>query len=127
MAKRKRFTIQTESTSQTPTSDNPIPQDPTSANSLTQAPIVAHSLHQNTTSANSLTQAPSSSNSLPQAPINSSPNEGSSYATMNVSSPVDSSSNDEIPQQSHRPRQHVGRESPSHWTVDAIGTYIVFY
>jgi hypothetical protein len=127
MAKRKRFTIPTESTSQAPTSDNPLPQDPTSANSLTQAPSVAHSLPQNTTPANSLTQAPSSSNSLPQAPINSSPIEGSSYATTNVSSPVDSSSNDEIPQQSQRPRQHVGRESPSHWTVDAIGICIVFY
>lgn len=83
-------------------------------------PNPATSSSQAPTTANSLPQAPTSANLLPQNPTNSStPVEGSS-------TPVDSSSTDEIPQQSQPSRKHVCRESQTHWTVEAIGTCIVF-
>ncbi|KAJ1440762.1 putative transposase, Ptta/En/Spm, plant [Sesbania bispinosa] len=39
---------------------------------------------------------------------------------MNTTPPIDSSLPTENPQQSETPRQHVGRESSSYWTVHAI-------
>ncbi|KAJ1393757.1 hypothetical protein SESBI_34719 [Sesbania bispinosa] len=62
-----------------------------------------------------------SSPSVEAQPHDPSPtNETSSHATMNTTLPVDSSLPTENPQQSETPRQHVGRESSSYWTVHAI-------
>jgi hypothetical protein len=91
---------------------NPLPQAPPqgsiSTNSLPQAPP------QGSSSTNSLPQAPpqgsTSTNSLPQGP------------TL-----VDSSSTHEIPRQTQTSRQRIGRESAEYWTVEAIGTCIIFY
>jgi hypothetical protein len=105
MAKRKRFPYLLRSTNSSPQA---LPQGLTSLNPLPQAPP------QGSTSTNSLPQAPpqgsTSTNSLPQGPT-----------------PVDSSSTHEIPQQTQTSRQHIRRESAEYWTVEAIGTCIIFY
>ncbi|KAK2428420.1 hypothetical protein QL285_026942 [Trifolium repens] len=89
------------------------PHVPSEVHTSPQAPNSAHSLPQTHHVEHSPTQAPTSAHSLPLV-------EGSSYATLNDTTPVNSSSTHEIPQQSQKSRQYVGRESADYWTVEAI-------
>jgi hypothetical protein len=96
------------------------PHVPSEVHTSPQAPNSAHSLPQTHHVEHSPTQAPTSAHSLPLV-------EGSSYATLNDTTPVNSSSTHEIPQQSQKSRQYVGRESADYWTVEAIGTCVVYF
>ncbi|CAJ2647711.1 unnamed protein product [Trifolium pratense] len=121
-AKQKRLKNTLKSAQQTQCATNP--QAPAQVHTSPQAPHVPSEIHtspQTPTSAHSLPQTHHVGHSPTQAPTYSSPLvEGSSYATLNDTTPVNSSSTYEIPQQSHTSRQCVGRESADCWTVEAI-------
>jgi hypothetical protein len=49
-----------------------------------------------------------------------------SHATSNNSTPLDSSSTPNNPQESQAPTRHGGRVSNAYWTVEAIGIFYIY-
>jgi hypothetical protein len=128
-AKQKRLKNPLKSARQTQCATHP--QAPAEVLTSPQAPHVPSEVHtspQAPNSAHSLPQTHHVEHSPTQAPTYSLPLvEGSSYATLNDTTPVNSSSTHEIPQQSQKSRQYVGRESADYWTVEAIGICVVYF
>jgi hypothetical protein len=49
-----------------------------------------------------------------------------SHATSTNSTPLDSSSTPNNPQESQAPTRHGGRVSNAYWTVEAIGIFYIY-